>query len=148
MMTVAARMMIAMAIIAVGSHLLKMEIRKKSVCRATLLRWQTYGRGLVGWRDRVLDAVSPNGTAGRRWGLTALQNTWKACLSVRQGGGHLLGEPTTGLVTHVLLWQEVVVVVRPDQEFHTHIGGHENLLHSIVFYGKISIFCEITIVTD
>ena len=29
-MTVAARMMIAMAIIAVGSHLLKMEIRKKS----------------------------------------------------------------------------------------------------------------------
>ena len=29
MMTVAARMMIAMAIIAVGSHLLKMEIRKK-----------------------------------------------------------------------------------------------------------------------
>ena len=48
MMIAAARMMIAMAIIAVGSHLLKMEIRKKSVCRATLLRWQTYGRGLVG----------------------------------------------------------------------------------------------------
>ena len=36
MMTVAARMMIAMAIIAVGSHLLKMEIRKKRVpCYST-----------------------------------------------------------------------------------------------------------------